>query len=89
MLHAKILRSDCAHARIVRIDTEAARQVPGVAAVLTGADILARTDIQPRFGPVFRDQPILAIDKVRFVGEPVVGGRRRSIATARRRRRSS
>jgi CO/xanthine dehydrogenase Mo-binding subunit len=71
MLHALILRSDCAHGRIVRIDTEAARRVPGVHAVVTGADIEARDDIRPRFGPVFRDQPILAIDKVRYIGEPV------------------
>ena len=71
MVHGRILRSDCAHGRIVRIDTEAARQVPGVRAVITGADILARDDIRPRFGPVFRDQPILAIDKVRYIGEPV------------------
>ena len=72
MLHAKLLRSTAAHARIVRIDTELARSLPGVAAVLTGADLAARTDIVPWFGPIFRDQPILAIDKVRYVGEPVV-----------------
>ena len=40
-------------------------------AVLTGDDIVARGDIQPRFGPVLRDQPILAFGKVRFVGEPI------------------
>jgi CO/xanthine dehydrogenase Mo-binding subunit len=71
MLTGLILRSDCAHGRIVRIDTAAAKQVPGVRAVVTGADIVARGSIRPRFGPVFRDQPILAIDKVRYVGEPV------------------
>ncbi len=72
MLHAAVLRSTSAHARIVSIDTAAAREVPGVHAVLTGADIDARTDVRSRFGPVFRDQPILAIDTVRYVGEPVV-----------------
>jgi len=72
MLHAKLLRSTAAHARIVSIDTTRAKAVPGVAVVLTGADLAERTDIQPWYGPVFRDQPILAIGKVRYVGEPVV-----------------
>jgi CO/xanthine dehydrogenase Mo-binding subunit len=73
MLHAKLLRSTMAHARIRSIDTTRARAVPGVAVVITGADLVARSDLQPWYGPVFRDQPILAIDKVRYVGEPVVG----------------
>jgi CO/xanthine dehydrogenase Mo-binding subunit len=72
MLHALVLRSTAPHARIVRIDVEAARQVPGVVTVLTGADIAAHPDIRTRYGPVFRDQPLLAVDKVRFVGEAVV-----------------
>ena len=72
MIHAKLLRSTSPHARIVSIDTSRAKQVPGVLAVLTGADIAARSDINPWYGPVYRDQPILAIGKVRYVGEPVV-----------------
>ncbi len=72
MLHAKLLRSRHAHARIVSIDTTRAQQVPGVAVVLTGADLAGRPDIHATYGPVFRDQPILAIGKVRYVGEPVV-----------------
>ncbi len=71
MLHAKVLRSVAAHARIVSIDTTRAKALPGVAVVLTGADLAERSDIQPWYGPVFRDQPILAIGKVRYVGEPV------------------
>ncbi len=71
MLHAKLLPSPFPHARIVRVDTSAAQKLPGVVVALSGADIAARTDIQPVFGPVFRDRPILAIDKVRYVGEPV------------------
>src|SRR3954447_16334721 len=71
MLHAKLLASPFPHARIVRVDTSAARKLPGVAAVLTGADVAGRSDIQAYFGPVFRDRPILALDKVRYVGEPV------------------
>jgi CO/xanthine dehydrogenase Mo-binding subunit len=72
MLHASLLRSASAHARIARLEVEAARAVPGVHAVLIGADIAARGDVKPRFGPVLRDQPILALGKVRYVGEPVV-----------------
>ncbi|MEO6351103.1 MAG: xanthine dehydrogenase family protein molybdopterin-binding subunit [Candidatus Limnocylindrales bacterium] len=71
MLHVKLLRSTAAHAKIVHIDASRARALPGVAAVLTGADIVEKTDVFPYFGPVFRDQPALAIGKVRFVGEPV------------------
>jgi CO/xanthine dehydrogenase Mo-binding subunit len=71
MLHARLLRSEAPHARLARVDASRARALPGVLAVLTGEDILARSDIQPRFGPVLRDQPILAYGKVRFVGEPV------------------
>jgi CO/xanthine dehydrogenase Mo-binding subunit len=71
MLHAKLLRSVSPHARITRIDASRARSLPGVAAVVTGEDLAGRSDVFPWFGPIFRDQPIVAIDKVRFVGEPV------------------
>ena len=71
MLHAKLLRSISAHARIRHIDVERARALPGVTAVITGADLQKRTDLNPYYGPVFRDQAVLAIDKVRFVGDPV------------------
>ncbi|MBV7484907.1 xanthine dehydrogenase family protein molybdopterin-binding subunit [Bordetella sp. BOR01] len=70
MLHAKILRSTVAHGRIVSIDASEARQLPGVHAVVTADDIL-RLIPEPYFGPAFHDQPILAIGKVRYVGEPV------------------
>ncbi len=72
MLHARLLRSTAPHARLVRVDVTRARRVPGVVVALTGADLAARTDLEPTFGPVLRDQPILAIGKVRYVGEPVV-----------------
>jgi CO/xanthine dehydrogenase Mo-binding subunit len=71
MVHAKLLRSPHAHARIVRVDATRARQLPGVCAVVTGADLAARSDLYPYYGPIFRDQSILAIDKARFVGDPV------------------
>src|SRR6476660_3382330 len=70
MLHGKILRSTVAHGRIKSIDTSAAAKVPGVHGVFTADDIL-KVIPDPYYGPAFRDQPILAIDKVRFVGEPV------------------
>jgi CO/xanthine dehydrogenase Mo-binding subunit len=71
MVHAKLLRSPHAHARIVNVDASRARQLPGVCAVVTGADLAARPDLFPYYGPIFRDQAILAMDKARFVGDPV------------------
>jgi len=70
MLHGKIHRSSIAHGRIVRIDTRAALALEGVYAVVTAADV-ATLVANPYYGPAFHDQPILAIDKVRHVGEPV------------------
>ncbi len=66
MLWAKFHMSPFAHARIVSIDTSAARAVPGVHAVLTGRDIGLR-----RFGKVLYDWPVLAYDRVLFIGERV------------------
>jgi len=70
MLHAKIFRSTVAHGRIKSVDTEAARNVPGVFAVYTSDDVRKVIPV-PYYGPAFHDQPILAIGKVHFVGEPV------------------
>jgi CO/xanthine dehydrogenase Mo-binding subunit len=68
MLHGKVLRSPVAHARIVSLDTSAAERLAGVVCILTGADL---HDIEPYFGHAIKDRPIVAIDKVRFQGEPV------------------
>src|SRR6478609_6498439 len=70
MLHGKIFRSTVAHGRIKSIDTSAAKKAPGVHGVFTADDIF-KVIPDPYYGPAFHDQPILAIDKVRFVGEPV------------------
>jgi len=70
MLHGKIFRSTVAHGRIRRIDVSAAQAVEGVHRVVTGDDVRAVVP-EPYYGPAFHDQPILAIDKVRYVGEPV------------------
>ena len=75
MLHAKLLRSPYAHARVLSVDTSEAEKLPGVKAVLTAADVP-----QIPFSPVFfcpveskslvRDMLILS-DRVRFAGQPV------------------
>jgi len=70
MLHGKIFRSTVAHGRIKSIDTSAAKKIPGVYRVVT-ADDIRKVIPDPYYGPAFHDQPILAIDKVRFIGEPV------------------
>jgi len=67
MLWGRCLRSPHAHARIVRVNTDRAKKVKGVVAVLTGGDV------QPfRVGLSLQDTPLLAQKKVRFMGEKVV-----------------
>jgi CO/xanthine dehydrogenase Mo-binding subunit len=70
MLHGKIFRSTVPHGRIRSIDTSAARAYPGVHRVIIIDDI-RKVVPEPFYGPAFHDQPILAVDKVRYVGEPV------------------
>lgn len=70
MLWGKIFRSTMPHARILGIDASAALALEGVEAVLTGEDMRAAVH-DPYYGPAFHDQPVLALDKVRYVGEPV------------------
>ncbi len=70
MLHGKIFRSSVAHGRILSIDTSAALAVEGVQAVITGQDVCTVIP-DPYHGPAFLDQPILALEKVRHIGEPV------------------
>jgi carbon-monoxide dehydrogenase large subunit len=78
MLYAAFVRSPLAHARVLAVDVSAARALPGVVAVLTGADLEAVTvrGQDPLFammsgaGPK-PDYSLLATDKVRFVGDPV------------------
>ena len=68
MLEAKVLRSSLPHAVIESIDITKAQMVPGVVAILTRDDL---TDIDPYYGNCLRDRAVVAIDKVRFVGEPI------------------
>jgi CO/xanthine dehydrogenase Mo-binding subunit len=68
MLFAKALRSPYAHARLLRIDARKAEQFPGVVAVVTRDDL---DGLNAYFGPVVDDQPVVATDRVRHVGEVV------------------
>jgi CO/xanthine dehydrogenase Mo-binding subunit len=70
MLHGKIHRSTVAHGRIVRVDATAALALEGVHAVITAEDVI-KVAPNPYYGPAFHDQPVLAIGKVRHIGEPV------------------
>ena len=70
MLYGKIFRSTVAHGRIRNIDVSAARAHAGVAHVITGEDV-RKIIPRPFYGPAFHDQPVLALDKVHYVGEPV------------------
>jgi CO/xanthine dehydrogenase Mo-binding subunit len=71
MAHAAVVSSPHAHARIVRVDTTKAQQLPGVIMVLTGADVTARAAPLPSFGagPIVQD--MIATEKVRHHGETV------------------
>jgi 4-hydroxybenzoyl-CoA reductase subunit alpha len=66
-LHCRILRSPHPHARILAIDTSAARRIPGVVAVITGADLPIKFGILP----VTQDERALEHEKVRYVGDPI------------------
>ncbi|MCI0436795.1 MAG: molybdopterin-dependent oxidoreductase [Gemmatimonadetes bacterium] len=67
MLHGRILRSPHPHARILSIDTSAAEQLPGVLAVVTGAEMPTPYSIIPWT----RDETALCTDRVRYIGDGV------------------
>jgi carbon-monoxide dehydrogenase large subunit len=75
MLHAAILRSPIAHGRLRPADASAARAMPGVHAVITAAEIGAVPKIPLRLLPLPGTerflQPVIAADRVRYVGEPI------------------
>ena len=64
MLHARVLRSPLPHARIVSIDTSAARAIPGVMAVITGKDLPVLEDFPG-------DRPTLAYERVCYIGDAI------------------
>lgn len=68
MLHARLLRSEFAHARLLRINVADAHARAGVVGIFTAEDLPQPV---PRFGPVIADQPLLACGQVKHYGEPV------------------
>ncbi len=70
MLYGKIFRGTLAHGRIRSLNVAAASAVEGVYRVITIDDVKSIIP-SPYYGPIFHDQPVLALDKVRHVGEPV------------------
>lgn len=66
MVYARVLRSTYAHARLLRVDASKAVKLAGVVAVLTRDDL---EGMHSHFGPVVKDQPVVAIDRVRYVGD--------------------
>ena len=66
MVYAKALRSGYAHARLLRVDASRAAKLPGVVAILTRDDLKG---MNSHFGPVVKDQPVVAMDRVRYVGD--------------------
>src|SRR5919109_926968 len=74
VLSVAVFRSPYAHARLVRIDVSAARQVPGVVDVIAGADVrgLGDVEVAPFVPNVLKpEHPLLVHDVARFIGEPV------------------
>ncbi len=71
LAHGRVVRSPVPHARIKSIDTSAALALPGVIAVLTGDDLGPDSGLHPLYGQRREDQPVVAIDKVRYVGDAV------------------
>ncbi len=68
MGYAKILRSPVAHARLLKVDASKAKELSGVIATLTRDDI---KEFNYKYGATYKDQSIVAVDKVRYVGDPV------------------
>jgi aerobic carbon-monoxide dehydrogenase large subunit len=75
-LRVKVLRSPYAHARLVAIDASSARTMPGIVAVLTAADLEGIKDLPCDWAAPGMDvrplHPVLARDRVRYAGEPIV-----------------
>jgi CO/xanthine dehydrogenase Mo-binding subunit len=81
--HVAVHRGTQPHALISAVHTEDALAMPGVYAVVTGADLFKQFGDRLLTGPAFADQPALAHEKVRYVGEPVAAVLAADLATAR------
>jgi CO/xanthine dehydrogenase Mo-binding subunit len=66
MLHAKLCRSSKAHARIAKLSTDAARQMPGVRGIITASDVPSG-----RYGSFIKDMEVFASRKVIYIGQPI------------------
>jgi len=71
MAFGKVVRSTVPHGRLIGVQTDEALREPGVITVITGADIQQDPGIHEYYGAQRADQPVLAIGKVRYAGEPI------------------
>jgi len=78
MLVGRIVRSQSPHAKLLKVDTSEALQVPGVVAILTGADLGENAF----YGAKIKDQGVVAVDRVRYVGEPIAAIAAESVESA-------
>ena len=78
MLYGKIVRSQSPHAKLLKVDVSNAMQVPGVVAILTGEDLGANAF----YGVAIKDQGVVAVDRVRYVGEPIAAIAAESLSAA-------
>ena len=79
MVYGKVLASPFPHAKITRLDASRARRLRGVVGVLTGDEL---HNMEPYYGSDIKDRPIVALEKVRFQGEPVAVVAAEDLATA-------
>lgn len=71
MLAAKVLRSQVPHGKVLSLDISQAESLPGVATILTPADFDKPGSPNPVYGMMIKDQPIVAGERIRFIGEPL------------------
>lgn len=82
MLHGRILRSPFPHAKLVKIDTSAAAKLPGIFAVVSRDDFPQGGSLSPFFGRRTKDKTVVAMDKVRHVGDVVAAVAATDLETA-------
>lgn len=78
MLFGKIVRSQSPHAKLLKVDTAHALQIPGIVAILTGEDLGPNAF----YGAMIKDQGVVAVDRVRYVGEPIAAVAAESLEAA-------
>jgi CO/xanthine dehydrogenase Mo-binding subunit len=71
MLVGRVFRSPVPHAHNIKLDTSAAEALPGVVTVFTAADFKDKPSLNLHYGSSVVDQPIVADDRIRYVGEPL------------------